>query len=108
MKRFPGNAGGEPRGQYVRIERFPEVDLSALPLHPTPPDYWQDRAACFGVEPDVFFPISEEEAGPALTFCGSCRIREECLSWALKNGERYGVWGGTTEQQRRRLQRHVA
>ena len=75
----------------MRIERFPEVDLSTLPSHPTPPDYWQDRAACFGVEPDVFFPI-----------------KEECLAWALKNGERYGVWGGTTEQQRRRLQRHVA
>jgi len=85
----------------VRIERFPEVDVASLPMHPTPPDFWQERAACFGVEPDVFFPISEEEAGPALAFCGVCPIREECLSWALKNGERYGVWGGTTEQQRR-------
>ena len=44
----------------------------------------------------------------ALAFCGVCRIREECLAWALKNGERYGVWGGLTEQQRRRLQRQVA
>jgi hypothetical protein len=83
----------------VRIDRFPDVDMSALPM---------DRAACFGIEPDVFFPISEEDAVPALAFCGACRIREECLSWALKNGERYGVWGGTTEQQRRRLQRFVA
>jgi WhiB family transcriptional regulator, redox-sensing transcriptional regulator len=104
----PGRAGRTRGGRALRIERFPDVDLAALPLHPTPPDFWQERAACFGVEPDVFFPVSEEEAGPALAFCGVCRIREECLSWALKNGERYGVWGGTTEQQRRRLQRHVA
>ena len=99
-----------PRGVYghVRIDRFPDVDLDALPPHPTPPDFWQEAASCFGVDPDVFFPVSEEEAGPALAFCGVCRIREECLAWALKNGERYGVWGGTTEQQRRRLQRHVA
>jgi WhiB family redox-sensing transcriptional regulator len=58
--------------------------------------------------PRCLLPISEEEAGPALTFCNVCTIREECLAWALKNGERYGVWGATTEQQRRRLQRHVA
>jgi WhiB family redox-sensing transcriptional regulator len=108
MKRFRGDAGGATRGASVRIERLPDVDVASLPTHPTPPDFWQERAACFGVEPDVFFPISEEEAGPALAFCGACPIREECLSWALKNGERYGVWGGTTEQQRRRLQRHVA
>lgn len=92
----------------MRTERFSGLDLDMLPADPSPPDAWQDKAACFGIEPDMFFPISEEEAGPALAFCGSCRIRETCLSWALKNGERYGVWGGTTEQQRRRLQRQVA
>jgi WhiB family redox-sensing transcriptional regulator len=92
----------------VRIDRTFDIDVNELPRHPAPPDYWQDRAACFGVDPDVFFPISEEEAGPALAYCRVCRIREECLAWALKNGERYGVWGGLTEQQRRRLQRRVA
>jgi WhiB family transcriptional regulator, redox-sensing transcriptional regulator len=92
----------------VRIERLPDVDVASLPPHPTPPDQWQERAACFGIDPDVFFPISEDEAGTALAFCRVCPIREECLAWALKNGERYGVWGGTTEQQRRRLQRRVA
>lgn len=92
----------------MRAERFADVDLDALPPNPTPPDFWQDSAACFGVDPDVFFPISEEEAGPALMFCGVCQIREECLAWALKNGERYGVWGGLTEQRRRRVSRRVA
>jgi WhiB family redox-sensing transcriptional regulator len=89
-------------------DRFVEVDIATLPRDPSPPDMWQERAACFGIDPDVFFPISEEEAGPALAFCNGCSLREICLAWALKNGERYGVWGGLTEQQRRRLQRAVA
>ena len=92
----------------MRTDRYPEIDLDLLPSNPAPPDMWQDRSACFGIDPNVFFPVSEEEAGPALTYCRICRIREECLAWALKNGERYGVWGGLTEQQRRRLQRRVA
>ena len=66
---------------------------------------WRTRSACLDSDPDVFFPISEEEAGPALAFCGACRIREECLAWAMKNGERYGVWGGLTERERRRILR---
>lgn len=84
------------------------IDLKSLPPNPSPPDMWQDQAACYGIDPDVFFPISEEEAGPALAYCAVCTIREMCLAWALKNGERYGVWGGLTEQQRRRITRYVA
>jgi len=86
-------------------ERLVEVDVRRLPDNPTPPDVWQERGACYGIDPDVFFPSSEEDAGAALAYCRSCDIREMCLAWALKNGERYGVWGGTTEQQRRRLVR---
>lgn len=85
-----------------------KIDLSSLPANPMPPDYWQDRAACYGIDPDVFFPACEEESGQALAYCRACGIREMCLAWALKNGERYGVWGGLTEQQRRRITRHVA
>ncbi len=92
----------------MRIDRFAELEIETLPPNPSPPDVWQEQAACFGIDPDVFFPISEEEAGPALAFCASCSLKELCLAWALKNGERYGVWGGTTEQQRRRIQRRVA
>lgn len=89
-------------------ERIAGIDIRSLPANPSPPDMWQDRAACHGIDPDIFFPTSEEEAGPALAYCGGCLIKVDCLAWALKNGERYGVWGGLTEQQRRRLHRYVA
>jgi WhiB family redox-sensing transcriptional regulator len=92
----------------VTKDRTGGIDLKTLPHDPSPPDMWQDQAACHGIDPDVFFPTSEEEAGPALAFCGACEIRQTCLAWALKNGERYGVWGGLTEQQRRRVVRFVA
>ena len=95
-------------GAVRTLDRFVHIDLGELPPNPSPPDMWQERAACFGIDPDVFFPTSEEEAGPALSHCNRCGIRELCLAWAVKNGERYGVWGGLTEQQRRRLTRYVA
>src|SRR4051794_29089636 len=85
-----------------------EYDLSRLPKDPMPPDMWQDRAACYGIDPEVFFPAWEAAAGLALSYCNACSIREPCLAWALKNRERYGVWGGLPEQQRRRISRHVA
>jgi hypothetical protein len=72
------------------------------------PETVSEAISRYGIDPDVFFPPSEEDAALALGFCAGCDIREMCLAWALKNRERYGVWGGTTEQQRRRLQRYVA
>ena len=87
---------------------MPEIDLARLPKDPPPPDTWQDKAACYGIDPEIFFPASEEDASLALSYCTACPIRDICLAWALRNRERYGVWGGLTEQQRRRLQRHVA
>ncbi len=85
-----------------------DLDLSAIPENVSPPDHWQEKAACYGLDPEVFFPTTEEEAGLALSYCSVCRVREACLTWAVRNGERYGVWGGTTEQQRRRLIRNTA
>lgn len=64
---------------------------------------WQNRAACRGIDTDIFFPISDEEAGPAKAVCGACPVREACLEHALADREREGVWGGATERERRRI-----
>ena len=85
-----------------------DIDVHRLPKNVSPPDHWQERSACYGLDPEIFFPTTEEEAGLALSYCSVCTVRELCLAWAVRNGERYGVWGGTTEQQRRRLIRTVA
>lgn len=64
---------------------------------------WRNRAACRGVDPDVFYPVSDEETEVAKAICAQCPVREACLEYALANRERDGVWGGATERERRRM-----
>lgn len=64
----------------------------------TPP--WMDLANCADVDADVMFPDPGADASAALEVCAGCGVREECLAHALANGERYGVWGGRTADQR--------
>ena len=77
----------------MQTERIGGIDLRTLPPDPLPPDTWQDQAACYGVEPDLFFPVSEEEAGPALAYCVGCQRREHCLDLA----QLAGVAGGENQ-----------
>lgn len=66
---------------------------------------WRQLSACRGVEPDIFYPASDEEAEAAKAVCGVCPVRQPCLEFALANRERDGVWGGATEKERRRMLR---
>jgi WhiB family transcriptional regulator, redox-sensing transcriptional regulator len=74
-------------------------------LSPTKSLAWRQRASCRGVDPDIFYPISDEEADEAKAICAACAVRETCLEYALTNRERDGVWGGATERERRRMVR---
>lgn len=74
----------------------------SLPI-PSRPD-WQQHAACRGCT-DLFFPSRGEDTRPALAICNTCPVRTECLDHALELGEKYGIWGGEPERQRRRLRR---
>lgn len=64
---------------------------------------WRQHGACRGTDPDIFYPVSDEEAEPAKAICATCPVREPCLEYALATRERDGVWGGATERERRRL-----
>lgn len=66
---------------------------------------WRQNAACQGVDPEIFYPASEEEADVAKSICALCSVRQTCLEYALANRERDGVWGGATEKERRRILR---
>ena len=68
---------------------------------------WIRRAACGGLDADVFYPYASNPDAyePAKGVCRDCPVRAMCLEYALDNDERYGVWGGTDPEERRRLKR---
>jgi WhiB family transcriptional regulator, redox-sensing transcriptional regulator len=66
---------------------------------------WQDSANCLGVDPDLFFPERGASTKEAKEVCRGCVVREECLEYALANGEKFGIWGGLSERERRRVRR---
>ena len=76
---------------------------------PDPGDHgWQDQANCLGVDPDLFFPERGASTREAKEVCRGCVVREECLEFALQNGEKFGIWGGLSERERRRIRRQRA
>jgi WhiB family redox-sensing transcriptional regulator len=64
---------------------------------------WFDDAACRDVGTDVFFPVSESQAGEAKAICATCPVRDECLEFALETRPGDGVWGGLTPTERHRV-----
>jgi WhiB family redox-sensing transcriptional regulator len=69
---------------------------------------WQERAACKGKHPDPWFPTSEKDAGPALTICRSCPVRQQCLDYVMTSPghwTHWGIYGGTTPHDRTRLRK---
>ena len=66
---------------------------------------WQDYANCLGVDPDLFFPERGASTKEAKEVCRGCVVREDCLEYALQNSEKFGIWGGMSERERRRIRR---
>ncbi len=69
---------------------------------------WQDYANCLGVDPDLFFPERGASTREAKEVCRGCVVREDCLEYALRNGEKFGIWGGMSERERRKIRRQRA
>lgn len=66
---------------------------------------WQELGKCRGLDPDLFFPGRGEVTEDAKAVCAGCPVREPCLQYALDGGEQFGIWGGRSEHERRRLRR---
>ena len=68
---------------------------------------WQERALCAETDPEAFFPEKGGSTREAKKICASCDVRSECLDYALAHDERFGIWGGLSERERRRLKRRA-
>ncbi len=126
-----GVMGGAP---HAGAEMAPRSGLEApealeslpsrphLSLVPEPEDYdefepfdpasatneqWQDRALCSQTDPEAFFPEKGGSTREAKKICQRCSVRSECLEYALGHDERFGIWGGLSERERRRLKRGI-
>jgi WhiB family transcriptional regulator, redox-sensing transcriptional regulator len=83
----------------VRRPRLDDDDDAALA--------WQADALCAQTDPEAFFPEKGGSTRDAKKICTSCEVRGECLNYALQNDERFGIWGGLSERERRKLRRRA-
>jgi len=68
---------------------------------------WQADALCAQTDPEAFFPEKGGSTRDAKKVCGACNVRSQCLEYALANDERFGIWGGLSERERRRLRKRA-
>ncbi len=94
-----------------RVEDDARAELTLLDLAGQDTDEteltWQERALCAQTDPEAFFPEKGGSTREAKKVCVSCEVRAECLEYALENDERFGIWGGLSERERRKLKRRV-
>ena len=68
---------------------------------------WQEQALCAQTDPEAFFPEKGGSTREAKRICIGCEVKGECLEYALANDERFGIWGGLSERERRRLKKRA-
>ena len=94
-----------------RVDDDARAELSLLDLAGQDSDdaelSWQERALCAQMDPEAFFPEKGGSAREAKKVCVGCEVRQECLEYALSNDERFGIWGGLSERERRKLKKRA-
>ena len=83
--------------QRTHIEALAIDDLS-----------WQDYSRCRGADADLFFPERGASTRKAKSICTACEVRVECLEFAIVSGEKFGIWGGLSERERRKIRKERA
>lgn len=85
--------------------RMREIAAAILGTYRASDNDWQEQALCAQTDPEAFFPEKGGSTREAKRICSVCPVRAQCLAYALENDERFGIWGGMSERERRRLKR---
>ncbi|WP_281279803.1 WhiB family transcriptional regulator [Subtercola boreus] len=68
---------------------------------------WQTDSLCAQTDPEAFFPEKGGSTRDAKRICQTCEVKSQCLEYALQNDERFGIWGGLSERERRKLRKQA-
>jgi WhiB family redox-sensing transcriptional regulator len=96
-----------PTASDVRVERASTVRELLLLDGDAEEAGWQERALCAQTDPEAFFPEKGGSTREAKKVCLTCEVRNDCLEYALMNDERFGIWGGLSERERRKLKKQA-
>jgi WhiB family redox-sensing transcriptional regulator len=114
--RMLGSVGNEPHTNTGPSQGgvIGRPQLSVVPDHASEYDepaiddeQWQERALCAQTDPEAFFPEKGGSTREAKRICLGCEVKDACLDYALAKDERFGIWGGLSERERRRLKRGI-
>jgi len=79
--------------------------IEALAVEPVG---WREYANCLGANEDLFFPDRGASTRAAKQICAECQVRVDCLEYAVTQGEKFGIWGGLSERERRKIRKRRA
>ena len=101
------------KGYSIPFERQPQRNGNREQLPPLTydrlmrPEPWKQYGTCATMDPDLFFPARGQSTEPAKAACAVCPCKKACLKYALRAGEKYGIWGGASERERRAMRRKI-
>lgn len=91
--------------EMIQTYRLSATDRVVAALTEAAETTWQEQAVCSQTDPEIFFPEKGGATAGAKALCRSCPVTDRCLDYALSKDERFGVWGGLSERERRKLTR---
>lgn len=102
-----------PKGNLTRQAELEawfknEQSKNIINVNDDSPLAWQADALCLQTDPEAFFPEKGDSLRDAKRICASCDVAAQCLAYAMENDEQYGIWGGLSAIERRRLKRRAA